>query len=67
MRFNKNHSKKHIIGGFKLPYSLNGPSYKRPKWVDENDTQKVENLTGELFVNYLRQIEERKVLFFFSK
>ena len=64
MRFNKNHSKKHIIGGFKLPYSLNGPSYKRPKWVDENDTQKVENLTGGLFVNYLRQIEKRKVLYF---
>lgn len=64
MRLNKNHSKKHIIGGFKLPYSSNGPSYKRPKWVDENDTQKVENLTGRLFVNYLRQKEKRKVLYF---
>jgi len=64
MRFNKNHSKKHIIGGFKLPYSLNGPLYKRPKWVNENNTKEVENLTGGLFVNYLRQVEKRKVLYF---
>lgn len=64
MRANKHHKKKHIIGGFKLPYSRNEPSYKREKWVDENDTKKVENLTGGLFVNYLRQVENRKVLYF---
>jgi hypothetical protein len=64
MRANKNHSKKQIIGGFKLPYSLNGPSFKRPKLVNENNTKEFENLTGGLFVNYLRQVEKRKVLYF---
>lgn len=64
MRANKNHSKKIIIGGFKLPYSLNGPSHKKSKWVDENDNKKVENLTGRLFVDYLRHVEKRDVLYF---
>ncbi len=64
MRLNKNHSKKHIIGGFKLPYALNEPSHKRKKWVDENNTKEVENLTGGLFINFLRQVENRKVLYF---
>jgi hypothetical protein len=66
LKLNKhlNKGKTQIIGGFKLPSSLNGPSYKRPKWVDENDTEKVENLIGHLFTNYLREIEKRKVLYF---
>ena len=64
MRANKHHKKTQIIGGFKLPYSRSEPLYKREKWVDENDTKKVENITGGLFVNYLRQVENRKVLYF---
>lgn len=64
MRANKHHKKKQIIGGFKLPYSRSEPLYKRKKWVDENDTKKIENTTGGLFVNYLRQVENRKVLYF---
>jgi hypothetical protein len=64
MRLNKDHTKKHIIGGFKLPYTLNEPSHKTKKWVDENNTKEVENLTGGLFVNFIRQVEKRKVLYF---
>lgn len=66
MRFNKDHSKNktHIIGGFKLPYSLNGPSHKRKKFVNENDTKIVENLIGLMFVNYLRQKENSEILGF---
>ncbi len=64
MRLNINHSKNNIIGGFKLPYSLNGSPHNRSKWVDENDTKEVENLTGGLFINYLRKIEKRQIVYF---
>lgn len=61
---NLNAEKKHIIGSFKLPFSLNGSSYNKSKWVNENDTEGVENLIGHLFVKYLREVENRKVLYF---
>jgi len=66
LKLNKhlNKGKTQIIGGFKLPYSLNEASYKKPKWVNENDTEKVENLIGHLFTNHLREVEKRKVLYF---
>jgi hypothetical protein len=56
MRLNKNHSKKHIIGGFKMPYALNEPFFRTEKWVNENCTKEVENLIGFLFIEFLRQI-----------
>lgn len=61
---NLNKGKTQLIGSFKLPYSLNGTSYKKKKLIDENDTKAVENLIGSLFANYLRQVENRKVLYF---
>ncbi len=61
---NLNKGKTHLIGGFKLPYSLDGSLHNRPKWVDENDTEKVENLIGYLFVDYLRKVKKRKVLYY---
>ena len=63
MRLNKDHKKKHIIGRLKLPYSLNEPLYKLPKWVDENDTKKLEEYATGFFVTFLRNIEKRKVLY----
>ncbi|GAA3609656.1 hypothetical protein Q4Q39_17005 [Flavivirga amylovorans] len=61
---NLNKGKTQLIGGLKLPYSLDGSLHSRPKWVDENDTEKVENLIGYLFVNYLREVKKRKVLYY---
>ena len=64
MRLNKNHSKKHIIGSFKFPYSLNGSNDNKPKWVNETETKEIEQLIGFLFINYLRKVENRKVQHF---
>lgn len=61
---NLNIGKTQLIGGFKLPYSLNGSLHNQPKWVNEKDTLKVESLIGQLFTAYLREIEKRKVLYF---
>ncbi|MAO17368.1 hypothetical protein J0656_03355 [Muricauda ruestringensis] len=60
-----NQGKNQLFGQFKLPYSLNGHSYNRPKLVDENDTKKVEHLIGHIFIGYLRQIEKRQISHFF--
>ncbi len=59
-----NQGKNQLIGQFKLPYSLNGPAHNRPKWFDEKDTKQVEYIIGHLFVNYLRQVEKKKVIDF---
>jgi len=59
-----NKGKKQLIGGFKLPYSLNGPVFMQPKWVDEKETLMVESLIGQLFDKYLRKTEKRNVLDF---
>lgn len=66
LKINKhlNKGRTQLIGGFKLPYSLNGSLLDKPKWVEEKETVKVENLIGHLFINYLREIEKRKVLYF---
>lgn len=66
LQFNKNlnKGKTQLIGRFKLPFSLNGALENNPKWVDEKETEKVENLIGHLFTNYLREVEKRKVLYF---
>lgn len=61
---NLNKGKTHLIGRFKLPFSLNGALENQPKWVDEKETEKVENLIGHLFTRYLREVEKRKVLYF---
>jgi len=61
---NLNKGKTQLIGGFKLPYSLNGSSHNQPKWVNEKDTLKVESLIGQLFTKYVREEEKRKVLYF---
>lgn len=61
---NLNKNKTQLTGSFKLPYSLNGALHKKPKLVDENDTKAVENLIGNLFTRYLREVENRKVLYF---
>lgn len=61
---NLNKEKTQLIGGFKLPYSLNGSLHNLPKWVNEKDTLKVESLIGQLFTGYLREKEKRKVLYF---
>ena len=61
---NLNKGKTQLIGRFKLPFSLNGALENQPKWVDEKETQKVENLIGHLFTKYLREVEKRKVLYF---
>ncbi|MDT0691083.1 hypothetical protein RM549_14915 [Salegentibacter sp. F188] len=63
MRFNNNISS-HTIGHWKLPYSLSGPQHKRKKWVNENDTEKIEHFTGGLFITYLREVEKRNVLYY---
>jgi hypothetical protein len=63
MRLNKDHKMNHIIGKLKLPYSLNEPFYKRPKWIDENDKRKLEENATNLLVLFLRNIEKRKVLY----
>jgi hypothetical protein len=61
---NLNKGKTQLIGGFKLPFSLNGPSYFQPKWVDEKETLMVESLIGQLFIKYLREEEKRNALYF---
>ncbi|MCD8440980.1 hypothetical protein [Tenacibaculum finnmarkense] len=61
---NLNKGKTQIIGKFKLQSSLNGALENQPKWVNEADTEKTENLIGYLFTNYLREVEKRKVLYF---
>jgi len=66
LQFNKNlnQGKTQLIGRFKLPFSLNGALENNPKWVDEKETENVENLIGHLFTNYLREVEKSKVLYF---
>lgn len=64
LRFN-NKDKNHIIGKFKLPYSLNGPIHNVKKWVYESETQEVENLVGGMFVTYLRNEEKRDVMYYY--
>lgn len=61
---NINKNKTQLTGSFKLPHSLNGALYNKQKLVDENNTKEVENLIGNLFVDYLRKVENRKVLYF---
>ncbi|MDG1309422.1 MAG: hypothetical protein P8P13_02880 [Flavobacteriaceae bacterium] len=61
---NLNNGKTQLIGKFKLPFSLNGALENQPKWVDEKETAKVENLIGHLFTKYLREVGKRKVLYF---
>ncbi len=66
LKFNHklNKGKNQLIGNFKLPYSLNGLAHNSEKWINEKDTKKVEYTIGHLFINYLRQVEKRKVLHF---
>lgn len=61
---NLNKGKTQLTGRFKLPFSLNGALENQPKWVNEKDTEEVENLIGHLFIKYLREVEKRKVLYF---
>ncbi|WP_424002856.1 hypothetical protein [Maribacter sp. IgM3_T14_3] len=59
-----NQGKNQLIGQFKLPYSLNGPAHNRTKWFEEKNTKQVEYIIGHLFINYLRQVEKKKVMYF---
>lgn len=62
LKLNKdlNNGKTQLIGGFKLPYSLNGSSLNQPKWVNENETLMVESLIGQLFIRYLKEVENKE-------
>jgi hypothetical protein len=62
LKLNKdlNKGKTRLIGGFKLPYSLNGSSLNQPKWVNENETLMVESLIGQLFIRYLKEVENKE-------
>lgn len=58
---NLNKRKTQLTGRFKLPFSLNGDLENKSKWVDEKETEKVENLIGYLFTQYHREVEKRRV------
>ncbi|WP_439185792.1 hypothetical protein [Carboxylicivirga taeanensis] len=66
LKINKhlNKGKKHLIGSFKTQYSLNEPIYKKAKWVDESNTKETEVHVGHLFIQYLREIEKKEVMYF---